>query len=471
MSYTIVQQTAYKEMPVGTDWVYTVYDTQAASKYKFKYIVQVYGGSDATEYLGKFKFSPNALGFGIIKIDEILEQYISSDNLGSIRSAYTSAFKGVNNVLNTECPIHCIDKLSLNTNAANRVKVKFGSEYASFPNISPTEYLGQQTIDDLLDFNGVAYNNEDKFNNSATVNGYGIDLIDWNNSVYVPTGSNSRFLTDANNVSQYIGENDYATLAFLTGKFENIHPQPDSYRIKFYDINGAQTGSTLDTSIISSNGGYDTGLNTGLVDAEFHLQYIGVGVANLKGRGVTIPSDWNKYTIELRSSLLSVTKNYNYYKQDADCKGFEKIRITWLNKYGVWDYYNFTKKTSKSISIKRDNFNKVKGDFNSQYYVKHGYQRGNSTLNNMAIEKMSLNSDWFRDDAEAAWLEQLFISPEVYIINGYDATDTAPAEYGHYMIPVTVTEKTYDRYTEANDKVAQYNIEIEYAIDKRIQRG
>ena len=89
----------------------------------------------------------------------------------------------------------------------------------------------------------------------------------------------------------------------------------------------------------------------------------------------------------------------------------------------------------------------------------------------MAIEKMSLNSDWFRDDAEAAWLEQLFISPEVYIINGYDATDTAPAEYGHYMIPVTVTEKTYDRYTEANDKVAQYNIEIEYAIDKRIQRG
>ena len=84
---------------------------------------------------------------------------------------------------------------------------------------------------------------------------------------------------------------------------------------------------------------------------------------------------------------------------------------------------------------------------------------------------MSLNSDWFRSDEEAAWIEQLFISPEVYILNGFDATDTAPADFGKYMIPVTVTSKSYDKFTEANDKVAQYNIDIEYAIDKRIQRG
>ena len=53
----------------------------------------------------------------------------------------------------------------------------------------------------------------------------------------------------------------------------------------------------------------------------------------------------------------------------------------------------------------------------------------------------------------------------------YDASDTAPAEFGNYMIPVTVTNKSYDKLTEANDKVAQYNLDIEYAIDKRIQRG
>ena len=84
---------------------------------------------------------------------------------------------------------------------------------------------------------------------------------------------------------------------------------------------------------------------------------------------------------------------------------------------------------------------------------------------------MSLNSDWFRNDEEAAWLEQLFISPEVYILEGYNATDTAPADYGEYMIPVIITNKSYDKYTEANDKVAQYNLDIEYAINKRIQRG
>ena len=126
MSYILIQNTAYKEMPVGTDWVYSVIDTNYY-KYKFKYIVQIYGGSTGTTYLGKFKFSANGSGYGIIKIDDILEQYMSSDNLGSIYTGIESAFKGVDNLAGSECPIHCIDKLSLNTSSAQILKLEFGS--------------------------------------------------------------------------------------------------------------------------------------------------------------------------------------------------------------------------------------------------------------------------------------------------------------------------------------------------------
>tara|TARA_R110002110_G_scaffold148999_2_gene340142 strand:- start:2133 stop:3548 length:1416 start_codon:yes stop_codon:yes gene_type:complete len=471
MSYILAQDTAYKEMPVGTDWVYSVIDTNYY-KYKFKYIVQIYGGSTGTTYLGKFKFSANGSGYGIIKIDDILEQYMSSDNLGSIYTGIESAFKGVDNLAGSECPIHCIDKLSLNTSSAQILTLKFGSEFASTPNVAPTEYLSQLIISDLFTFNGVSYNNEDKY-----VSGdYGIDLQDWNNYSYYPTSTSSRLLTDApitplsSGYGQFIGDNDYATLAFLSGDFSNAHPQPDRYDIQFFDAAGSYI-SQINTDITSANGGADLHSPIGLLVAEVHLQYIGVGPANFKGAGFSIPGNWNSYKVFLVSSLYQCSQEYSYFKQDADCKGFEKIRLTWLNKYGVWDYYNFTKKNTSSTNINRTSFNKVKGNWNEPRYVKHGYQRGSSTLNNSALQTMSLNSDWFRNDEEAAWLEQLFISPEVYIIKQYDAFDTAPAEFGNYMIPVTVTNKSYDKLTEANDKVAQYNLDIEYAIDKRIQRG
>jgi len=472
MSYTIAQETLYKEMPVGTDWVYSVHDT-LNYKYKFKYIVQIWGGSTGSTYLGKFKFSPNAVGYGIIKIDDILEQYMSSDNLGSIYSGIESSFKGVDNIAGTQCPIHCIDKLSLNTDAAQILQLKFGSEYANTDNVAPTEYLAQETISDLFTFNGVAYNNEDKY-----VGGdYGIDLEDWNGNNYYAANAWSRLLTDApttpstkGEYGQFIGDNDYATLAFLAGDFSNGHPQPDRYDIQFFDADGTYiTQSNI--TINAANGGYDTAAASGLLVSEVHLQYIGVGTANFKGAGITIPSNWNSYSVFLISSLYQSSAVYSYFKQEDDCKGFEKIRITWLNKFGVWDYYNFTKKNIISTDITRTSFNKVKGSWNEARYVKHGYQRGSSTLNNSALETMSLNSDWFRNDEEAAWLEQLFISPEVYIIKGYDAADSAPAEFGHYMIPVTVTDKRYDKLTEANDKIAQYSLNIEYAINKRIQKG
>jgi len=472
MAYTITQQPAFTAMPSGTDWIYTLYDSVHSSKYKFKYLVQVYGGSSLT-YIGLFKFSANATDRGIINISDILEQYNSSTNLGSVWTGIESKFKEVVNVAGTECPIHCIDRLSLNTNSAQKIQLKFGVEYSNYATVSPTQYLGQITVNNLFAFNAVAYNNEDK-----NVSGnYGLDIDDWNNKSFYSLDSNSYLLTDAPSDStngQFIGDNDYATLAFLAGDFGVVAPAPTTYNIAFFDAAGGNTGSTISTTVNAGNGGKDMNGVTGITNGEYHLQFIGVGIANLKGAGFTIPSDWASYSVTLfnnTAGVLQVSRPYNYFKQDADCKGFEKIRLTWLNKYGAWDYYNFTKKNTSSTKIKRVLYDTVKGNYNGSTFTKYGYDRGNTTLNNSAVETMSLNSDWFRNDEEAAWLEQLFISPEVYILKGYDVTDTAPADYGNYMIPVIVTDSRYDKYTEANDKVAQYNLDIEYAIDKRIQRG
>ena len=243
-------------------------------------------------------------------------------------------------------------------------------------------------------------------------------------------------------------------------------------QITFKDADNNQI-SVITTDVIAGNGGYDGSSDTGLVDANKKIQFAGVGTANMLGAGVTIPSNWAHYEVVFRTGLVIKSKTYHYYKRNTDCKGFEKIRLTWLNKYGVWDYYTFTKKNIRSTNITRAEYSKVKGNWNGDTFSKNGFDRGRGVLNTNATETISLNSDWFSSDDEAAWLEQLFISPEVYILGDYDSNDagTNGAEYGNYLTPVVVTSKNYDRYTRANDKVAQYELDIEYSINKRVQRA
>ena len=127
----------------------------------------------------------------------------------------------------------------------------------------------------------------------------------------------------------------------------------------------------------------------------------------------------------------------------------------------------------RSTDINRPEFEGISGDWNSASgpFIKDGYMRGKTVLNTKATQQIKCNSDWFSTDDQAAWIEELFISNSVYLLSEYDVTDTGGggAAYGKYAIPVMIESKKYERYTEANDKVAQYELDISYAYNKRIQ--
>ena len=468
MAITLLQDVAHKEMPVGTDWIFTISSTNTGN-YKFKYIAELCIDTLGVTNQIKLKFSPNATSSGIINISDILEQYVSSDNLSSENSfGINPEFKGVDAV---KAPIHLIDKLSLSDNNTRRLTIKWGEEYSTNATDAPTEYLAELTSSDYLFWNGVAYNNEQELVSGE----YGINITDWNSNSYLNNSIFTRMLTDAPvgttlSKGQFIGDNEYATLSFLNGDLGVGDSTPDAVHYQFFDVDNNFISAAI-TNITAANGGYDAGSDTGLVASQKHLQYIGVGTANMLGAGIAIPANWDYYLVFLKDGASVVSSPYQYNKKGADCKGFETIRLTWLNKFGVWDYYTFTKKNTRATDIKRTEFNRVKGDWNNSTFTKYGYERGRGVLSTMATETMSLNSDWFTNDEEAAWIEQLFISPEVYILGGYDATDTAPANYGEYLTPVIITNNSYERYTRANDKVAQYEIDIEYSHNKRIQRA
>tara|TARA_R110000803_G_scaffold7124_1_gene22969 strand:+ start:1643 stop:3058 length:1416 start_codon:yes stop_codon:yes gene_type:complete len=471
MSYTLDQQPAYQEQPVGTDWIYTVKSSNITGNYKFKYFLDVYISEYGATYALRLKFSPNATGVGIINTSDIFEQYVKSDNLGSTRNNFQSEFKGVDNIAGSSCPIHCIDKLSLNDYAFRKASFLWGEEFSTNATDAPTEYPALLITMQMSYFNGMAYNNEQILSGGN----YGINLAVWNAEDFLPTSSASKFLTDSphsydyNGVGINIRNGDYHTLAFLSGYFMAGFAQPDEYTVTFLDVNDSVI-SSFSKDITNTNGGANAVGTNYIADSRKALMYLGAGIGNFFGFAY-VPLTWDSYTIMLKSNSVQVSKAMLFKREYDDCKGFETIRLTWLNKYGVWDYYNFTKKNTESTDIKRTEYNKIKGNWNSDTYIKYGYERGLTTLHTNATKKITLNSDWFKNDKEAAWLEQLFISPEVYILNGYNVHDSAPAEYGKYMQPVQITNKEYVRYTQANDKVAQYEVDIEYAIKTRVQRA
>jgi hypothetical protein len=74
-----------------------------------------------------------------------------------------------------------------------------------------------------------------------------------------------------------------------------------------------------------------------------------------------------------------------------------------------------------------------------------------------------LQSNWLTND-EAAWLEELWTSPEVYLLDG--TFNSSSAE-----LPVTVTNENFVVGEKENRGLIAYTINIEYAYNKIIQRN
>lgn len=467
MAMTIEQQPAYKLQPAGSDWIFTISSTNVSGNYKYKFIIdlQIEQSLPSANTI-RLKVSPNDAGVGIINISSILQDYVSFDLLGMEGTSIKAEFKGTDASATNRFALPLIDKLSMSESSVFRLNVKIGEEFSTTANGAPTLTAAVTALDDLVFYNGVSYNNEQTF----TGGNYGLNPADWNSKNYVLDGTTGTALTNAPTESQYIGDNEYATLAHLNGWTGAAVCQASKVEIKLYDSSDVLL-NTRSFTYSSSAGGYNGTGDSAFVFGPRHVQHVGVGPANVKGWN-TVPATWSYYTVIFQDSgSVSKSKTYKYIRRDADCKGFEKIRLCWINKFGVWDYYTFTKKSTKETKINRNYYSSVKGNWNNSTFTKDGVDRGRGVVTTKATESININSDWISTDEEAAWLEELFISPSVYMLGDYDASDTGDADYGNYMTPVVITNSDYQRYTRVNDKVSLYNIDLEYSIDKKVQKA
>ncbi len=284
--------------------------------------------------------------------------------------------------------------------------------------------------------------------------------------------------------------------------------QPYAVRIKFYDINN----NLITTSIRAIS--EQTGLGPRLdFDSNLPLSYfdkqligtIGAGPQNLQDNGLwptsasavwnLVVQTWGNYSqIWNLASSSAIVDHYDFEVVSVDmcywgdngapvngnaatlipylgdiiyskqfqvadpCTGYDPITVSFVNQYGVKDYYTFDRRNTYNQSVKRNDYDQVLGSWSAATFNIDPHGRGRRTFSTEIQTKMTMASYWMEDD-ESKWLEELFTSPSVQV------------NYDGLWHPAVITSRGYTQKTNSRDGLFQHTLEIEFANTKKVQRG
>tara|TARA_R110002020_G_scaffold224736_2_gene434633 strand:+ start:462 stop:1796 length:1335 start_codon:yes stop_codon:yes gene_type:complete len=440
---SIVQKPENKILPAYSSMVFVATENAAtiaaAAYYRYVFNVKIrshYYTDTAVSYDDEsieFKVVPNKEKKGIVDISQVVKDYIETDERN-----FDTATQAIHNTT----------KYSRNIKNLVEVEVQIGYEFSAAA-LGAITSITPQTFAEYRVFNGCQQIE---------------DGLTYDYTPHILDGGTKSVLSNLDStVARKLRRTDYATVAFFNGVFINLdgtikYSDANKTQIKFYDSDDAQIGVTqpFHTNTTANNGAPASSTTNGTLSG---LLYLGVGAQNITDAGITIPANASYYTFQFMNITYSSARSklYTFKLQDDDCKGYETIRLAYLNRVGAYDYFNFTKLSRKVTNIARDNYTKNVGTWQGDSYSYNTFERGRAVLNTTAIETIEAHTDYITE-AEAEGLEELFTSPSVWV---YDNSNK--------WLPVVVTEQSYTKQTTANDMLKQYVIAVEKAHNKRIQ--
>ena len=461
MALSINQTPLYTLNPVGQELIFTIEDTAVVGTYyNVKYVAEVHIAETdinlaTSTAIGTFKTTPNNAGVGMFDFRPISESYVSPDNQAALGSEYkldaTTAI--------TTHPLALIDKFSLN-DSVRYIKIKFKVEGALTSTAEVLELDTEDSVQYTL-INGYLKHTDVQDRDSSGNFGFDTDIFQLGGGA-----SGNQFLTNAPLI-QYANINDYGTISFMNTPVvgDEVNTTVSYMRLILVDDDGS-------TSLVLV---YNTDTNGGVTtwdsDTKNQLLHFGCFPANLQNWStdfITAMPTLERYTVgAYNTSNQSLSDELTIYINCPTLKGFEPIRLKWLNQWGVWDYYTFKMKSTKSISTKGSTYDQLAGTWNESIYSPSGYRGGKKAFRVNAVEKVVMNTD-FVNEAEATWFEELVNSTEVYILDGFQTDPTNPL-LSTYVTPVRLLTSSFTKKTVANDKLIQYTFEVEKSKTLRTQ--
>jgi len=484
MAFSIEQQ-PNKFVACNSPLVYVVKEDSGAitGAAKFRYIVQVQVSTTDTGSLatiGKLKLHKNQAGVAIADVSKIVRTYLETQQVNANSTTYSIHNVGIS------VPAH---PFSVNDSQAVAIRILGGYETATSQTAAPVEELeptGTYTTNVAIGIPATTPYTKTATNVGGLDDGTNFPLNFYKNDT--TNEDDYGFLTNAPTV-QFVrggdssGDNvDEGTICFKQGdnassSIITVGDKIEHIAIQYFNSSGMVLSSGGDVVHFFAN----SNANGGATAAESNtvqeaILYFGCGTKNLQTQSLVTnarPSsnfNWAYYricgttTTGVSSSEPSTrcTKFYYFYRYGAtrtgiddrhqSCSRYDNVRLAWRNRLGAWDYMNFRGKSTESVDITSEEMESVPGTWDSGTYSYGNYERGKETLYTEATRKLVINSDYLNQD-EAQWLEELFTSTDIQIIDD-----------NSIIYPVVITNKTYTKKTSVNDNIKiQYTINLEYA--------
>ena len=388
------------------DLVYTCLESSLYSQTNFKYICDIYIGGVKVAQLKAF---PNPVShYGVFNIGNVMRNYVQS-NLTYL--PYTAGIR--------------VDKFPSHT---TYVECKFGYEYgtnvAQYLNINTTtnyfsnSYNKRKTTS-ILSNPILSYKKENFATNRPA-----------KTDVYLTTTTNAPLLIPFYNSAVYPSS-----------------PQNIVFRVNRYKKDGTytlssaitSTGSAIDYTMIQLNlspASLNAALGSTFID-EDTLYYNVYGTLNASGGSYDVTSP-------------------NFYPF-CETK-YEVFTLVWLNQYGGYDSYQFSKKSKRSYASEKKTFERIPYSINSSTgamtYFSQGIMNESTIVYDSKFkESMTFNTN-ILDELTYEWLAELILSPSVFVV-----IDSA-------FIPVVIKETNYEFKKRVNDKI--YNLAINVELNQQM---
>jgi hypothetical protein len=293
----------------------------------------------------------------------------------------------------------------------------------------------------------------------------------------------SRFLTDAPRI-QYLTQNDSYSLYYLMGQTGDRKViEADYVVIRFFDGGNTQYYS-IHQQLVTSGLSYGAfRAPTGYTDT-LDVWSLPCGPADIDNIYNNLSIDWSiiaYYTVQicggyptdnaLRNStgaVVPVSETFYFYLED-NC-GPQDTRVVWLNNRGGYDYYTFTAYRQDTKKITRQTYD------NRQYQTNpnspdRAIGRTIKTFATDVEQEIVLESD-FLTLADGNWIEQLFYSPQVYIMKRDYISQIGPESIIYKdFTPTQVLSTEVETITKKHQKLNKYKITMKVANNFFVNKG
>jgi hypothetical protein len=524
-----VEQSPLTITPSNGEHIYTLSSTGYTLQ-NFKFVIDIYFRPDSINFSGtpqptaRLKVRPNSYGRAIVELEEIVRTFLKANpRFSGTTYPYLNYVADENSILTMSDATQTRTLNAFNIYGGNNLsdtvpvlwhaeqyQIKVGCEYEDpsisaividmdllasyqppavniFPGVDnkliPSPYLSGATL-------GSGYIQSPNFFQVDNQSWYYYDLF---RHIYQPgddtTCGPRELLNAAGREYKTISQDGYVSqrvrrrqhhpdcpiiISFLDGQNDYFNNQTTRVVVRGADFQGENytySAYTANNSTLVNN--YDI-----WKQAVFYMPW------NITQTGTNvIPQDAQKLCFYLTSGSdmnfsARTSEILEFYMEDPDCIN-NPIHLLFLNGRGMWDTYTFGKKSTKTFEVDRKQY-RQESSLDKSWYSRGAYQRGTTIYDQDASYTIECMSN-FMTDEDTVVVEELFNSPEVYVIEGTtemidpcaqpDIEDCQSClgeirQY-QYLLPVVINNKELKKFQKQYQKIFQYTFDLKYANVKR----